>query len=104
MLKSYSTHLSILIRNDLKKASNLLEEKQYEEVLNIAGEVLKYDHLNKNAADLKNAAYYQMAKQLSREEKYPEAINTFKKVDPKYKDIKQAIREVINKDLMTSTN
>jgi tetratricopeptide (TPR) repeat protein len=104
MTKSYFTHLAVLIRNDLIKARNLLEEERYEEVLKIAGEVLKYDLMNKEAADLKNAAYYHMGMQLSREEKYPEAINTFKKVDPKYKDVKKAIREVINKDLMKASN
>lgn len=104
MIKSYFTHLAILIRNDLIKARKLLEDKRYEEVLNIAGEVLKYDLMNKEAADLKNAAYYHMGKQLSREEKYPEALNTFKKVDPKYKDVKKAIREVINKDLMKANS
>ncbi len=100
VLKSDFAQLLIVIRNKLIKAKNLLEEKQYEKVLNIAGEVLEYDHLNKDAADLKNAAYYQMGMQLSLEEKYPEAINTFKKVDPEYKDVKKAIREVIDKDLM----
>ncbi|MEE8553604.1 MAG: LysM peptidoglycan-binding domain-containing protein [Desulfobacterales bacterium] len=104
MLKSYSTHLAISIRNDLIKARNLLEEKRYEEVLNIAGEVLEYDLMNREAADLKNAVYYHMGMQLSREEKYPEAINTFKKVDPKYKDVKRAIREVIDKDLMKANS
>ena len=104
MIKSYFTHLSVLIRNDLIKARNLLEERQYEEVLHIAREVLKYDLMNKEAADLKNAAYYHMGMQLSREEKYPEAINTFKKVDPKYKEVKKAIREVINKDLMKANS
>ena len=100
VLKSDFAQLLIVIRNELIKAKNLLEEKQYEKVLNIAGEVLEYDHVNKDAADLKNAAYYQMGMQLSLEEKYPEAINTFKKVDPEYKDVKKAIREVIDKDLM----
>ena len=104
MIKSYFTHLAILIRNDLIKARKLLEDKRYEEVLNIAGEVLKYDLMNKEAADLKNATYYHMGKQLSLEEKYPEALNTFKKVDPKYKDVKKAIREVINKDLMKANS
>jgi len=104
MLKSDFAHLAILIRNELIKARNLLDEKQCEKVLSIAGEVLEYDHMNKKATDLKNAAYYQMGMQLSREEKYHEAINTFKKVDPKYKDVKKAIREVINKDLMKANN
>jgi tetratricopeptide (TPR) repeat protein len=104
MIKAYFTHRKILIRNDLDKARNLLEENRYEEVLHIAGEVLKYDLMNKEAADLKNAAYYHMGMQLSREEKYPEAINIFKKVDPKYKDVKKAIREVINKDLMKANS
>lgn len=104
MTKSYYTHQAILIRNDLIKARNLLEEKRYEEALHIAREVLKYDLMNKEAVDFKNAAYYHMGMQLSREDKYPEAINTFKKVDPKYKDVKKAIREVINKDLMKANS
>ena len=104
MLKSYSTHLAILIRDDLIKARNLLEEEQFKAALNIAGEVMEYDHMNKEAADLQNAAYYNMGMQLRREEKYPEAINIFKKVDPKYKDVKEAIREVIDKDLIKANN
>lgn len=104
LIKSYFTHLAVLIRNDLIKARNLLEEERYEKVLKIAQGVLKYDHMNNEAEELKNAAYYHMGMQLSREEKYYEAINTFKKVDPKYKDVKKAIREVINKDLVKANN
>lgn len=104
MLKSYSSHLAILIRNDLIKARSLLEKDQYEAVLNIAGEILKYDRMNREASDLQNAAYYHMGKQLSRKEKYPEAINIFKKVDPEYKGVKEAIRDVIDKNLMKANN
>jgi tetratricopeptide (TPR) repeat protein len=104
MLKSYSSHLAILVRNDMVKARSLLEEGQYEAALNIAGEILEYDHMNKEATDLQNAAFYHMGMQLTREEKYTEAINTFKKVDPNYKDVKEAIREVIDKDLIKANN
>jgi tetratricopeptide (TPR) repeat protein len=104
ILKSYSSHLAILVRNDMVKARSLLENEQYEAALNIAGEILEYDHMNNEAADLQNAAYYHMGMQLTREEKYSEAINTFKKVDPNYKNVKEAMREVIDKDLIKANN
>jgi len=104
ILGSEFTRPSIDIRNELIKAENLLKEKRYQEVLGVVGRINKYDRLNKKASDLKNAACYQIGIELSRQEKYPEAIEMFKKVAPEYQGIKEAIQQVANKELMKAKN
>lgn len=100
MLESEFTKPSIDIHKELKKAEICLQEERYGAVLGITGKILKYDHLNKKAADLKNAAYYQMGKWLSRHEQYPEAINLLNKADSEYGGVKEAIQEAINNELI----
>lgn len=87
------------ISKELPKADELLQEKRYEEALNVVEKILKYDRSNKEASDLKNAVYFNMGTQLSKQKKYPEAIAMFKKIDSGYDGVKEAIREIIDKEL-----
>ena len=104
VLESKFNQPPIDIRIELIKAENLLEEKRCQEALDIAEKILEYDHLNKKASDLKNSAYYQIGLELSGQEKYPEAIKMFKKVTPEYQGVKEAIQQVINKELIKAKN
>jgi len=104
VLKTKFNPPPIDIRIELIKAENLLKEKRSQETLDIAEKILEYDHLNKKASDLKNSAYYQMGMELSGQEKYPEAIKMFKKAAPEYQGVKEAIQQVINKELIKAKN
>ncbi len=104
MLESEFTRPTIDIRIELIKAENFLKEKRYREVLDIAGKILEYDRLNKKASDLKNVSCYQIGMELSRQEKYPEAIEMFKKVTPEYQGVEEAIQQAINKELFKAKN
>ena len=99
ILESKFTRPIIDTTKELKRAENFLKEKLYGRVLAITGKILAFDRLNKRAADLKNAAYYQMGLWLYQQEQYPEALNMFKKVDPEYEGVREAIQEVINNEL-----
>ncbi|MBW2180747.1 MAG: hypothetical protein JRG81_10330 [Deltaproteobacteria bacterium] len=92
------------IRIELKKAENLLKEKQYREVLDVSEKILEYDRLNKKASDLINSAYYQIGLELSGQEKYPEAIKMFKNVTSNYQGVEEAIQHAINKELFKAKN
>jgi tetratricopeptide (TPR) repeat protein len=104
ILGSEFTRPPIDIRIELIKAENLLKEKRYRDVLDIAGKILEYDRLNKKASDLKNSAYYQIGLELSGQEKFPEAMKIFKKVTPEYQGVEEAIQQAINKELFKAKN
>jgi tetratricopeptide (TPR) repeat protein len=78
----------------LTEARDLFEEKNYEEVLVITGQILEYDSENKEAADLQNTSYYQIGKKLRTKRKYFESLEMFKKVDPGYEGVKESISAV----------
>jgi tetratricopeptide (TPR) repeat protein len=84
---------------ELTDAKTLLEKKAYGDVLRIAEKILEHDRLNQEAKDLRSAVYYQMGIRLSRQGKYVEAINTFKKADPQYEGVEKAIQKTTDKEL-----
>ncbi|MBW1693571.1 MAG: LysM peptidoglycan-binding domain-containing protein [Deltaproteobacteria bacterium] len=84
---------------ELTDAKTLLEKKAYGDVLRIAEKILEHDRLNQEAKDLRSAVYYQMGIRLSNQGKYVEAINTFKKADPQYEGIEEAIQKTTDKEL-----
>jgi tetratricopeptide (TPR) repeat protein len=60
--------------------------------------------LNKKGSDLKNVSCYQIGMELSRQEKYPEAMEMFKKVSPEYQGVEEAIQQAVNKELFKAKN
>ena len=86
-------------RQDMISAKNLLGKKRYQEVIVITKNILGNDPLNKEAIKLKNEAFYQIGIQLSSQEKYFEAIDTFKKITPEYKSVNDVIQEAIQHEL-----
>lgn len=84
---------------ELTDAKTLLEKKAYSDVLRVAEKILEHDRLNQEAKNLKSAAYYQMGIKLSRQGKYVEAIKTFKKADPQYDGVEEAIQKTTDKEL-----
>lgn len=83
-------------REMLSKAQVYFKTKNYRETLSISENILEYDPANKEARDLMNESYYQMAKILNQGKKYQEALTMFNHVDPKYKDVKEWIPSVKN--------
>ena len=89
---------------DMISAKNLLGQKRFQEVIVITKKALENDPLNKEAVKLKNEAFYQIGIQLSSQEKYFEAIDTFKKITPEYKGVNGAIQEAIQHELQKAEN
>lgn len=87
-------------RKDLISAKNLFKEKQFREVIIITQKILGEDPLNKEAARLKNEAFYQIGMQLSSRKKYFEAIDTFNKITQEYEGVNDAIQEAIQHELL----
>ena len=71
-----------------------LSKEEYENVLPSTAKVLSIDPSNAEAADLKNAALYQIAKNLRQQRKYLEALDILKKMDPRYKGVQKDVVEV----------
>jgi len=91
-------------RQDMISAKNLLGEKRFQEVVVITNKILGNDPLNKEAIKLKNEAFYQIGIQLGSQEKYFEAIDTFKKIMPEYEGVNVAIQEAIQHELLKAEN
>jgi tetratricopeptide (TPR) repeat protein len=87
-------------RQDLISANKLLKEKRFQKVVVITQKILKNDPSNKEAIRLKDEALYRIGIQLSRQGKYFEAIDTFKKTTPKYKDVDNLIQKAIQHELL----
>ncbi len=92
------------IPEELLKAESLLKKRQYEAAASITERILQNDPTNTTAVDLKNSADYQVGIQLSREKKYGEAINMFKKITPKSEVVDKSIQDVIEKELSQAEN
>ena len=76
---------------ELKKARAYFIQKKYRKVLAVVEKILKMDNANKQALDLKNAAYYELAESYRRQRKYVEALKMYKKVNSGYKGVKKDI-------------
>jgi tetratricopeptide (TPR) repeat protein len=85
-------------------AKNLLEQKQFQQVVDITQKILENDPLNKEAIKLKNEAFYQIGITSSRQEKYFEAIDMFKKITPEHEGVNGAIQEAIQHELVKAEN
>jgi len=94
VLGSEFTRPTIDIRIELIKAENLLKEKRYREVLDVAGKILDYDKSNKAAEDLINTAYCQQAKHLTIRKNYTEALNMLNRADPQYDCVEKSISNI----------
>lgn len=91
-------------RQDMISANNLLGKKRFQEVVVITQKILKNDPLNKEAIKLKNEAFYHIGIELSSQEKYFEAIDTFKKITPEYDDVNGLIQEAFQHELLKAEN
>jgi len=91
-------------RQDMISAKNLLGKKRFQEVIVITQKILENDPLNKEAIKLQNEAFYQIGIELSSQEKYFEAIDTFKKITPEYEGVNVVIQEAIQHELLKAEN
>ena len=87
-------------RQDLISAKNLLGKNRFQEVIVITQKILTNDPSNKNAIKLKDDAFYQIGIQLRSQQKYFEAIDTFKKITPEYNGVNGAIQETVQHALI----
>ncbi|RLC28690.1 MAG: hypothetical protein DRH37_09075 [Deltaproteobacteria bacterium] len=78
----------------LLKAEDFFRNREYEKVLGITAEILKYDSENREAIRLENDSYYQLGKSFRIKRKYFQALKMFKRVDPEYKGLGEAISDV----------
>jgi len=88
------------IPKKITAAKGLLEKKRYQEVIGITDKILKNDHSNKVAIELRNEAFYQTGMELSRQEKNFEALTMFNKVTPGYKSVDKVIQKAIHKEFL----
>jgi len=79
---------------ELKNARKLFLSQEYKKVLQSTAKVLSIDPSNGEAADLKNAALYQIAKIFRQQHKYLESLETLKKLDPRYKGVQKDVAAV----------
>ena len=91
-------------RQDMISAKNLLVKKEYQEVIVMTQKILENEPLNKEAIKLKNEAFYHIGIQLSSQEKYFEAIDTFKKITPEYDNVNGLIQEAVQHELLKAEN
>ncbi|MGD9081954.1 MAG: hypothetical protein PVJ50_01290 [Desulfobacterales bacterium] len=82
------------INKELLKAENLLKQKQYEQVLAVAGRVLDYDKSNKAAENLINTAFCQQGRELVIRKNYSEALHVLSKANPEHDCVKKTISNV----------
>jgi tetratricopeptide (TPR) repeat protein len=82
------------VEEELKKAESFFGTGHYKETLSLANKILKQDASNAQAKHLKNASYYQMAKQLNEQKNYHESLKMFAKVPPDYKDVSEDVAGV----------
>jgi tetratricopeptide (TPR) repeat protein len=87
------------IPGELALGRQLLAQERYGDALGIAGKILDYDYLNKDADELKNAAYYQMGLHLLRQEKYDAAVQMLSKVDPEHAGVAEALQRAHAQEL-----
>ena len=104
ILESKFVRPALNIPKELLKAENLSKKRQYKAVVSITERILQNDPTNPTAVELKNSAYYQMGLQLSREKKYGEAIDMFKKITPESEVVNKSIQDVIEKELSEAEN
>ena len=79
---------------ELKNARKLFLNQAYEKVLQRTALILNIDPSNTEAAELKNAALYQIADRLRQQHKYLESLAALEKMDPRYKGVQKDIAEV----------
>jgi tetratricopeptide (TPR) repeat protein len=106
-LQGAVTHLPVLepelseqlidVVEKLNEARELFKDKDYEKVLTITEQILDFRSENKEAADLRNASYFQIGKKLRMKRKYSESLKMFNKVDPEYEGVKESISAVNRK-------
>jgi tetratricopeptide (TPR) repeat protein len=82
------------INKELLKAEHLLKQKQYEQALAVAGEILDDDKSNTAAQKLINTALCQQARNMIIRKNYTEALHVLGKADPECDCVKKTISDV----------
>ncbi len=94
VLESGLTRPTVDITSELDKARKLFLNRDYERAVRRTDLILQIDPSNGEAAELKNAALYQIAETYRKRQNYVETLRTLKKLDPRYKGVQKDIAEV----------
>ena len=87
------------VKGELDKAYKALEQKDYGDAVGITSKILEYDYLNKEAAAVRNEAYFQMGLRLVRQNKYEAAMKMFAKVDEDHTGLPTALQDAHKQEL-----
>ena len=87
------------VKSELDKAYKALEQKDYGDAVGITSKILEYDYLNKEAAVVRNEAYFQMGLRLVRQDKYEAAMNMLAKVDEEHAGLTPAFQDAHKQEL-----
>ena len=78
----------------LKEGKKLYREAKYEEVVTVADEILKKNPSNREAKELKNAAYFNMGKFYQKQGEYFKALRFYGNVEQDYEGVQDEIDSV----------
>ena len=78
----------------VNKAKSFLRARNYEEAVASAEKVLEYAPSQREAKEIKNAAYYQWGTELLQKKEDWDALRMFKKVDENYKNVKDIVSQL----------
>lgn len=79
---------------DIALARKRFKQKDFEQVLPLAENILRHRPGNKEALFLINSSCDGLAERLIRERRYPEAIAMLRKIDPRFRNVKKRIQEI----------
>jgi tetratricopeptide (TPR) repeat protein len=80
--------------DSLAEGQALLRAGEYVKAAALAEQVLAKSPGNREARELRNAAYYQLGTDSLRKQEYADALQTLRKVDASYKDQKKLVSQV----------
>ncbi|MBP1712158.1 MAG: hypothetical protein H6Q42_361 [Deltaproteobacteria bacterium] len=78
----------------VEKAKSFLRARNYEEAVSHAEKALEYAPKQREAREVKNAAYYEWGTELLQRQEDRKALRMFKKADENYKDVKDIIARI----------
>ncbi len=87
-------------REELSRARDLMERRDYDRVIPLARLILEKDPSSEEAVELINAAFYQKGVEFDRRQKRFESLEMYEEVEPGYRDVDTRIaqaREALKK-------
>jgi tetratricopeptide (TPR) repeat protein len=92
------------VKLELAKADDLLKNKQYDNALMIADDILYHDNFSKEAEDLINRVYFQKGHDFFKQKRYLEARTYLSFIDPEFistEEIQAKIKTILDEQAET---